>query len=88
MSPEGEHISAEEKKAIVDWISDNADRYWFSDGGPLCRPDKGGADIVIVSLAAAKRAVAVSLAFVYDIVLLYNFPRSPCPIILFPLVIE
>jgi hypothetical protein len=50
VSPEGEYVSTDEKNAIVGWISDNANRYWFSDGGPLCRPDKGGADIIIVSL--------------------------------------
>lgn len=59
VNPEGEHISAEAKKSIVDWISDNADRYWFSDGGPLCRPEKGGADVVIVSLAMHKMAITL-----------------------------
>ncbi|KAL7896881.1 glycosyltransferase family 4 protein [Trichoderma sp. SZMC 28014] len=48
VNPEGEPISAGAKNAIVDWISDNANRYWFSDGGPLCRPEKGGADVVII----------------------------------------
>ena len=50
VSPEGQFISAEEKDSILKWITDNGNRYWFSDGGPLCRPEKGGADIVIVSL--------------------------------------
>jgi glycosyltransferase involved in cell wall biosynthesis len=48
VSPDGKYISADEKNAIVDWITDNGKRYWFSDGGPLCRPDKGGADIIII----------------------------------------
>jgi hypothetical protein len=75
--PEGEHISAEEKKSIVDWISDNAERYWFSDGGPLCRPDKAGADVVIVSLAAAQKGYdCVILSFAHVIVLQYNCPLS------------
>ncbi|KAL7782932.1 glycosyltransferase family 4 protein [Trichoderma ceciliae] len=48
VSLEGEYVSVGEKKAIVGWITDNANRYWFSDGGPLCQPDKGGADIIII----------------------------------------
>lgn len=41
-------ISDEEKASIIDWITDNAQRYWFSDGGPLCSPDEGGADVVVI----------------------------------------
>jgi len=44
-----QRISAEEKQAIIDWITENANRYWFSEGGPLCPPEDGGADVVIVS---------------------------------------
>ncbi|KAK3386104.1 hypothetical protein B0H63DRAFT_395632 [Podospora didyma] len=44
-----QRISAEEKQAIIDWITENANRYWFSEGGPLCTPEAGGADVVIVS---------------------------------------
>lgn len=44
-----QRISAEEKQAVIDWITENANRYWFSEGGPLCPPADGGADIVIVS---------------------------------------
>lgn len=44
-----QRISAEEKQAIIDWITDNANRYWFSEGGPLRSPEEGGADVVIVS---------------------------------------
>lgn len=39
-----------DKTAIIDWIADNAKRYWFTKGGPLSLPEQGGADIVIVSL--------------------------------------
>lgn len=45
-----QRVTAEEKQAIIDWITDNANRYWFSEGGPLCSPKDGGADVVIVSL--------------------------------------
>jgi hypothetical protein len=41
-------ISAEEKQQIIDWITDNANRYWFSEGGPLRAPEDGGADVVMV----------------------------------------
>ncbi|KAK0611420.1 glycosyltransferase family 4 protein [Immersiella caudata] len=43
-----QRVSAEEKQAIIDWITDNANRYWFSEGGPLCSPEDGGADVVII----------------------------------------
>ncbi|KAJ4291246.1 hypothetical protein N0V88_006246 [Collariella sp. IMI 366227] len=43
-----QRISAEEKQAIIDWITENANRYWFSEGGPLCPPEEGGADVVII----------------------------------------
>ena len=44
-----QRISTEEKQAIIDWITENANRYWFSEGGPLRSPEEGGADVVIVS---------------------------------------
>ncbi|KAK4641455.1 hypothetical protein QC761_501750 [Podospora bellae-mahoneyi] len=43
-----QRVSAEEKQSIIDWITDNANRYWFSEGGPLCSPADGGADVVII----------------------------------------
>lgn len=78
VNPEGEPISAGAKNAIVDWISDNANRYWFSDGGPLCRPEKGGADVVIVSLTTAQTGdYSISLEFALDTVLPYYYSSSP-----------
>ncbi len=44
-----QRISSEEKQAIIDWITENANRYWFSEDGPLRAPEEGGADVVIVS---------------------------------------
>jgi hypothetical protein len=44
-----QRITAEEKQAIIDWITENATRYWFSEDGPLRSPEEGGADVVIVS---------------------------------------
>ncbi|TLD28811.1 hypothetical protein PspLS_04143 [Pyricularia sp. CBS 133598] len=43
-----QRISSEEMAAIIDWISDNAQRYWFSEGGPLRPASEGGADVVII----------------------------------------
>lgn len=43
-----QRISEEEKSQITDWITENANRYWFSEGGPLCAPEEGGADIIII----------------------------------------
>ncbi|KHO00424.1 clock-controlled protein-9 protein [Metarhizium album ARSEF 1941] len=41
-------ISDADKSAIIDWVTDNAKRYWLTDGGPLCMPEQGGADIVVI----------------------------------------
>lgn len=41
-------VSNDEKQLIVSWITENADRYWFSEGGPLCAPANGGADVIII----------------------------------------
>ncbi len=48
-----QRIAAEEKQAIIDWITENANRYWFSEGGPLRPAEEGGADVVIVRLPHA-----------------------------------
>lgn len=34
---------------VIQWVAENASRYWFADKGPLCPPDQGGADVVVVS---------------------------------------
>ncbi|KAI9673064.1 MAG: hypothetical protein M1829_004378 [Trizodia sp. TS-e1964] len=41
-------MTTEQKKAVTDWITFNARRYWLSKGGPLASPSEGGADIVII----------------------------------------
>lgn len=38
--------------AIIDWITENAHRYWLSDGGPLRPVEEGGAHVVIVSISS------------------------------------
>jgi hypothetical protein len=43
-----QRITAEEKQAIIDWITENASRYWLSEGGPLRPVEEGGAHVVIV----------------------------------------
>ena len=44
----GLYITDEEKKTLMDWIEDNAKRYWLSPGGPLRPVEEGGADVIIV----------------------------------------
>jgi hypothetical protein len=36
---------------LIDWVTENAERYWLVEGGPLQSPEEGGADIVVVRLA-------------------------------------
>ncbi|OTB04918.1 glycosyltransferase family 4 protein [Hypoxylon sp. CI-4A] len=43
-----ERISPEEQQTITDWITENANRYWFSKGGPLRPVEEGGADVVVI----------------------------------------
>jgi hypothetical protein len=48
-SPPSLRITAEEKRAVIRWITDNAYRYWLSESGPLCPVEEGGAHVIIVS---------------------------------------
>ncbi|KAI0145134.1 family 4 glycosyltransferase [Xylariaceae sp. FL1272] len=43
-----ERISVEEQGTITDWITENANRYWLSEGGPLRPPEEGGADVIMI----------------------------------------
>lgn len=43
-----ERITPDDQEAITDWITDNANRYWLSKGGPLRPVGEGGADIIVV----------------------------------------
>ncbi|KAI5920868.1 family 4 glycosyltransferase [Camillea tinctor] len=43
-----QRISPDERKTITDWITDNANRYWLSEGGPLRPPEEGGADVIVI----------------------------------------
>ncbi|KAH6672993.1 glycosyltransferase family 4 protein [Halenospora varia] len=43
-----ERITAEDKATLVNWIDDNAKRYWLSPGGPLRHPAEGGADVIMI----------------------------------------
>ncbi|CZS89881.1 related to trehalose synthase [clock-controlled gene-9] [Rhynchosporium agropyri] len=44
----GVRISGEEKQVLMDWIGDNAKRYWLSPGGPLRPASEGGADVIMI----------------------------------------
>ncbi len=48
-----QHVTAEDKAAVIEWITDNAQRYWLNEGGPLRSPEDGGANIIIVSEIAS-----------------------------------
>ncbi|KAH8819226.1 glycosyltransferase family 4 protein [Xylogone sp. PMI_703] len=41
-------IKPEDKEVLIEWIKDNANRYWLSRGGPLRKPEEGGADVIII----------------------------------------
>ncbi|KAI1371769.1 glycosyltransferase family 4 protein [Hypoxylon crocopeplum] len=43
-----ERIHPDEQQTITDWITENANRYWLSKGGPLRPTEEGGADIVVI----------------------------------------
>ncbi|KAI1651328.1 glycosyltransferase family 4 protein [Daldinia loculata] len=43
-----ERITPEDQESITDWITDNANRYWLSKGGPLRPVGEGGADIIVI----------------------------------------
>ncbi|KAH9886354.1 family 4 glycosyltransferase [Xylariomycetidae sp. FL2044] len=48
VSKPGEKLSLEEQETIKDWITENAKRYWFSEGGPLQPMEEGGADVIVI----------------------------------------
>lgn len=41
-------ISDQEKEAVSTWITEHAERYWLCKGGPLQRPEDGGAHVIII----------------------------------------
>ncbi|KAI1382871.1 glycosyltransferase family 4 protein [Hypoxylon trugodes] len=48
VSKPDERISPEEQEMITDWITENANRYWLSKGGPLRPVEEGGADVIVI----------------------------------------
>lgn len=51
-----ETIEESEKRALNEWIEENANRYWMNKGGPLRPPSEGGADIIVVRLSPVRAA--------------------------------
>ncbi|KAF9893018.1 hypothetical protein FE257_012429 [Aspergillus nanangensis] len=45
---EGERLTEEKWGMVTDWIHENANRYWLTEGGPLTHPSEGGADVIII----------------------------------------
>ena len=48
VSKEGDYLSKEDEELLRDWATENSNRYWASNGGPLDDPSNGGADIILV----------------------------------------
>ncbi|KAJ5982247.1 hypothetical protein N7451_012347 [Penicillium sp. IBT 35674x] len=48
VSQEGDYLSKQDEDLLREWTTENSDRYWGCDGGPLDRPSNGGADIIMV----------------------------------------
>ncbi|KAJ5368974.1 uncharacterized protein N7496_008734 [Penicillium cataractarum] len=60
VSDSSERLSSDSQQQLIDWIEDNAERYWTQRGGPLCRTSDGGADIVIVDDSQMPRLVSIA----------------------------
>ncbi|GAB1211645.1 hypothetical protein ATERTT37_000769 [Aspergillus terreus] len=45
---DGERLTEEKWALVTDWIHENANRYWLTEGGPLDHPSNGGADVIII----------------------------------------
>lgn len=48
VSNPNERLSCNRQQKLLDWIQENAERYWLQRGGPLCRSSNGGADVIII----------------------------------------
>ncbi|KAI5305937.1 hypothetical protein KEM56_002810 [Ascosphaera pollenicola] len=43
-----ERLTKDGMRALEEWSHRNAERYWLNSGGPLARPEDGGADVIII----------------------------------------
>jgi hypothetical protein len=66
-------ISQKDKQSVRDWVTDNAERYWLSEGGPLRPTIEGGADIIIVRLPIAVENIP--FLFTLSIVMAQFLPK-------------
>ncbi|KZF24087.1 glycosyltransferase family 4 protein [Xylona heveae TC161] len=48
VSKPDERLSEPQGAVLSNWIEENAERYWFSKGGPLRPPSEGGVDVVFI----------------------------------------
>jgi len=48
VSAPGERLSQDQAEHLTQWITENADRYWLPEGGPLASRAKGGADVIFI----------------------------------------
>ncbi|KAF7588509.1 hypothetical protein BBP40_005645 [Aspergillus hancockii] len=55
-----EHLTIDEELRILEWVYENARRYWLSEGGPLQARRNGGADVVVIDDAPLAPAALLS----------------------------
>ncbi|KAK2759436.1 hypothetical protein FQN54_002914 [Arachnomyces sp. PD_36] len=48
VSKPDERLTPEQKQILLDWLCENAQRYWLRKGGPLMPPSEGGADVIVI----------------------------------------
>ncbi|KAH7199048.1 uncharacterized protein B0J16DRAFT_353359 [Fusarium flagelliforme] len=71
VSPPSQRITAEEKEAVIHWITENAYRYWFSESGPLRPMEEGGAHVIIINNLQTPGLIPLIKRFTPDRPVLY-----------------
>lgn len=55
-----ERLNPDSQQQLVNWIEDNAERYWIQRGGPLCHSLDGGANVIIVDDPQMPRLISIA----------------------------
>ena len=48
VSKPGQRLTKNDHALVVQWMQENAKRYWLHPGGPMRSPSEGGADFIII----------------------------------------
>ncbi|KAE8355632.1 hypothetical protein BDV28DRAFT_162712 [Aspergillus coremiiformis] len=56
----GDRLTIDEELRVLEWVYENARRYWLCEGDPLQARSKGGADIVVIDDAPLAPAALLS----------------------------